>query len=606
MTAEPARPLSRGRQVAGRRRVQRWVNDNLVPSLGLLRGGLLSEEELAERLEHLYIRVEHRSFLEPLASHRELLREFRRGHVSLESLRLREAALRHEASRGHPAAGGGTSVRHQLEAMYKRIDRRCRPLLLERARTTLARYDAGNVYLESSALLTDLEALFQRLCDGTLPADLPRLNAKIAAVQATAAAGEGGRTGRAHTAEAPVKDAETDGTAPATDPAAAPTTAAGQPAQQPAYEFGDDMAHAFSGPIVHAVLDTGRGTAQRSLLLPFVDGFTRLLALGLAEFYGLPVRVIDSALAAAGSGASTAPAPAAAPPGPRGAKARAAAAAAAAAAPRYLRVSAPAVPAPVPLFAAAGGACARHAGSGSASTAVAAAAGRTAAPGADGEEEVPLHPHALSTAMRCQLAAMSSLFTAADAAAAPGYAPRQGEAGRHGESGSGSPFPRGRRLPTRSPSPAVFALPATRREARALQQKVADAAANAETPAPPAEAEVAHDTVVAAILLAPARGSSPVAAAAVAAAHEGSVPAPIAAAPPAAPAMTAAGTASAPASTCSTLSHAPRSGIDGVVIDAAGASRPSSSGPRARSAIPACTCAAPIVPLFLVFVRSLR
>jgi hypothetical protein len=203
--------------------------------------------------------------------------------------------------------------------------------------------------------------------------------------------------------------------------------------------------------------------------------------------------------------------------------------------------------------------------------------------------------------MRCQLAAMSSLFAAVDAAAV-----RQGGGRCDVDGGSGSPLPRGRRLPTRSPSPAVFTLPATRREARALKQKVADAVANAETPSPlAAGAEAAHDAAVAAASLAPARGSSPLSSVAAAAAHAGAVPTPVAAAPPAVPAAVT-GAVSAPESVGSALLHAPRSGIDGAGIDAAGTSRPPSSGPRARSAMAACTCAAPIVPLFLVFVRSLR
>ncbi|RYG51979.1 hypothetical protein EON67_02235, partial [archaeon] len=94
----------------------------------------MSEEELAERLSHLYITRQHESLTDKLAGHDELLRAFRRGFIGPETITAFQAERR---------AAQSPSVRTLLSAMYARIDKRVRSLMLEEARRVLQQMRAS-------------------------------------------------------------------------------------------------------------------------------------------------------------------------------------------------------------------------------------------------------------------------------------------------------------------------------------------------------------------------------------------------------------------------------------------------------------------------------
>ena len=77
------RPPSRGRTPASRRKTARFVNDHFIHAFGVVWASAgLSEEQVAARLDHLYLSVPHRSAWEPLLDgDRDTLRAFRRGEI---------------------------------------------------------------------------------------------------------------------------------------------------------------------------------------------------------------------------------------------------------------------------------------------------------------------------------------------------------------------------------------------------------------------------------------------------------------------------------------------------------------------------------------------
>lgn len=262
--AHAARPLSRGR--AGRgpsaqpsgRRIKRAIHDHL--SLGLLKGSL-TEEELAERLQHLYIQVEHKaSFLEPLAKpdNKELLRDFRRGLVGTAAAatpRGRRGFRGGTGSEGSSSSGGGLSAREILADSYARVDRRFRPLLLDRARETLKALGAKNsIYSEEEAntpLLTDLEALLQRFGDrkGLIEEDVGALNARIRE-------------------------------------AAGLTTGARRPppSSSAPHSYGEELLRILKAPLT---LSSSSEKGKAYLTLRLSSSYSRMLVQGLAAFAGL-------------------------------------------------------------------------------------------------------------------------------------------------------------------------------------------------------------------------------------------------------------------------------------------------------------------------------
>ena len=154
--AEDAAPraLSRGR-TPGKSKVRRFINDNLIPARGIWGGagdGGWDDAHLAAVLDHYYIELSHRSFLEPLMADREVLRAYRRGEVGY--LPAQSAAARTPA----PAAAlrrapTPLTLRSWLGASYAAI-RGERSLLLREARRALAA-PSGHAPL----MLEGLEAL---------------------------------------------------------------------------------------------------------------------------------------------------------------------------------------------------------------------------------------------------------------------------------------------------------------------------------------------------------------------------------------------------------------------------------------------------------------
>ena len=158
-----SRAPSRTKTPAGRRRVNRFLNDNLV-SVAAILGTTHSAEELAATLEHLTLKISHRSFVEPLLADRELLRTFRRGEVST----AQPPSRQHRGDASAPETVAGV-----LREAYQRLPRWIKPLMLAEARRDAAGRgcDAATRPGASNAeptLLIGLELVAMMLIDGSL------------------------------------------------------------------------------------------------------------------------------------------------------------------------------------------------------------------------------------------------------------------------------------------------------------------------------------------------------------------------------------------------------------------------------------------------------
>ena len=120
------RPVSRGRTPAGKRKSLRFINDNLIAARSLWAHAGLLEDEVAERIAHMYISVEHHSVFETLLTdeqHRDVLVAFRRGELG--------APVHAVASQKRRAP----RVSEILSTLFARVNRRARALLLRDMRS---------------------------------------------------------------------------------------------------------------------------------------------------------------------------------------------------------------------------------------------------------------------------------------------------------------------------------------------------------------------------------------------------------------------------------------------------------------------------------------
>lgn len=310
LTAGITRPrsMSRGRAPPGRRRTMRWLNDHMVHVYSIMyataagsgrRGGggaaggsvasahgggvrgPFSEEELAERLEHVYLTVEHHPLLDDLAVHDGLYRAFRKGTVGAESI----ASVRAAAAR---AARASLSVRAQLAAMYVRVDRRMRPHLLREARSALlAALDSMSAaagggtegapctcnaeHVVPAAFVADAELVLQHFMDGG-GADLPALWEEVVALSA----GDGSEAGSRYS---------------------------GPCASRPV-GFHAVMGMA-AAPQVGVDTNT-RGLPVRTLHVVWADGLKRVLVAALAQFYDVAAATWDGAVEGGAAGGTPA------------------------------------------------------------------------------------------------------------------------------------------------------------------------------------------------------------------------------------------------------------------------------------------------------------
>lgn len=226
------RAPSRTKTPAGRRAVRRFLNDLLIVPASLWGG--ITEDDLARTLEHMTLKLEHRSFLAPLLGDRELLRAFRRGEVDGRENGARTPARpRH----GGDALKSGAAL---LADAWMRVDRQLRPTLLTEARRAAARpaRDGGGVV----TLLVGLERLLLLFIDGRL---------------ATALDGAGGADAVA--ALGPVLGDEATGSV-------------------------------VSVAVVDGAASAGeRGDAEPALVVGLDDTYSQLLLTGLAAFYCLRI-----------------------------------------------------------------------------------------------------------------------------------------------------------------------------------------------------------------------------------------------------------------------------------------------------------------------------
>lgn len=142
------RPPSRGRTPAGKRKSLRFINDNLIPARSIWGRDGVTEDAIAERLEHMYIKLDHHSVFETLLTddaHRDLLVAFRRG----EQLSVPRAAP--------PAPRRAPRATEVLSHLFGRVDRRTRALLLRHVRI-----EGGG----GAAFVASCELLLQALMDG--------------------------------------------------------------------------------------------------------------------------------------------------------------------------------------------------------------------------------------------------------------------------------------------------------------------------------------------------------------------------------------------------------------------------------------------------------
>jgi hypothetical protein len=217
-----SRPVSRGRP-AGKRKSLRFLNDNLIPARSLWGLSAFSPDEVADRLAHIAISVDHHTLFEPLlndSSNRELLAAFRRGELAA-------------PDPGVPHRKKKQSARVLLEVMAGRVDRRVRKLLLQHARS-----DAGFAFVQSC------ERALHFVLQGTVPdADL----------------------------HASIFDA----------------TSAEHVLLRPAVWYASAALPCIdAGPVDDESSPDGCRSGGVTLLLAFSDGFHRLLVQGLAVFYG--------------------------------------------------------------------------------------------------------------------------------------------------------------------------------------------------------------------------------------------------------------------------------------------------------------------------------
>lgn len=120
------RPVSRGRTPAGKRKSLRFINDNLIAARSLWAHAGLLEDEVAERIAHMYISVEHHSVFETLLTdqqHRDVLVAFRRGELG--------APVHAET----PQKRRAPRVSEILSTLFARVNRRARALLLRHVRS---------------------------------------------------------------------------------------------------------------------------------------------------------------------------------------------------------------------------------------------------------------------------------------------------------------------------------------------------------------------------------------------------------------------------------------------------------------------------------------
>jgi hypothetical protein len=154
------RALSRGNpEHAGRRRVARWLNDNLVFASGDGSWAGLSEADVADRLAHMLISIDGRerglgSLLTQAAA--EDATAFRRGEVGARAPSKKGADRMPE---------GSITVAGLLNSMYGRVGVRLRPALLRETRASLA---AQGDETSVRPFMLDAELLVLSILDGTL------------------------------------------------------------------------------------------------------------------------------------------------------------------------------------------------------------------------------------------------------------------------------------------------------------------------------------------------------------------------------------------------------------------------------------------------------
>lgn len=286
-----SRPISRGRTPAGIRRTRRWINDHFVfAHAHLWSSSGVSEEELADRLDHMLLKVEHRgAFSELFEEGNEAVRDaFRRGHGVLSSGRRgRVGGGSGGGGSGGSASGGsggGSSSKKQgsgaisgqrsaravLAAMYQRIEKRRRPLLLKAARRAMASADPA-----ARSFVLDMELVLQAFYDGSL-------------VVCEAVSSDGTRAERASECSCAACGAPEEYMgapfALGSEAAAALNVAMRvRHAQPTATAKSTAVPSAGEGPQLEAALE-----------LNFADGYYRALVHALAEFYGMHPESLQS------------------------------------------------------------------------------------------------------------------------------------------------------------------------------------------------------------------------------------------------------------------------------------------------------------------------
>lgn len=264
------KPVTRGRShTVGNRRLKRWLNDNMVYAYGNIWDGL-SEYEFQERLAHMHVDITKKpSVFEELQSMGEETKEmFRDGTLGM-------------VEEKKPPGPRRLTIRGALESMYTKIYPRCRALLLREARRTNSLMEAGS---DIKTITSDIEYFLMLLLDGKLSNVIEEHNKQD-------------------------KDS-TD------EPKYSPFPCGPEfesclvdyirVLQRQSLQMGNDKAPELTGverPFAKLAIDSSTSSAtqehhdylskQLVYEVPIVDGHSRMMFIGLAQFYGVGFEVLE-------------------------------------------------------------------------------------------------------------------------------------------------------------------------------------------------------------------------------------------------------------------------------------------------------------------------
>lgn len=218
--------------------MNRWLNDHLIWQTAW-EG--LGEEQIAERLDHMYLTPSSGpSLADRLSSLADLEGDL--------AVRFRRGELRGSEGRAAPGSGSLTAA-GLLAAMYNRVDPRLRPYILKESRRMVVGEGQASSGRVGESFILHAEILMMKIVDGVVGKEVQDyISGECTSALTT-----------------PVPGLE--------PPSPLPWTASCP-----------DWAYACTGPLQTT---GGEGQAQGAVLAPIMSSYLRMVVHGVASFYGV-------------------------------------------------------------------------------------------------------------------------------------------------------------------------------------------------------------------------------------------------------------------------------------------------------------------------------